>query len=605
MSRIAVIAVRLVALAALLGSAGRLTAAEKSAADLLPPSTLLYVQISQPKDVIGLVLDHPLRGDLEQSPTFRQALEAPQFKQFRAVIGLIEKQTGIPWRQALEATTGGGAVLAVDPITGSAVLLLRPDDSKTTQVVRDAFFSLARQDAKNKGKPDPIEVKTYRGLTAYMAGDATIADLGPWLLLGNKQGFARAVADKFLDGGEALADDRDFRAARDLATAGGAKPGVWAFVRLAPLRAMATGQPWLDPKNKSDNPAAAFLLGGLIPTLQKAPYLAASLQLDRQAIKLSVAAPSDPSWVPAESKFYFATAGDGAAKPLRPKNLALSVSAYRDVSAMWQAGPDLFTESIAAQMAQTDSGLSAVFGGKSFSGEVLGAIKPQFQLVAVRRDFKAEGARQPSVRFPAAALVLRVKPDQFAAVRRHFRVGFQSLVAFANLDGASKGRPLLEIQTEKRGDAEIQFATYGDVDNDAAKDKKATADDAGAGKAKQDMYLNLSPALVMSPDHMILSTSKNLAEELADLAQTADANATISENTMIEVNAQRAAELIRDNREQLIAQNMLEKGHDRAAAEKEIDVLQALVSYFEGAKLQLMPAEKSIRLDLELKIRSK
>ena len=602
MPRFAFICMRFVVLAILLAPAARLTAAEKSAADLLPSSTLLYVQVNQPKDVIGLLLDHPLRANLEQSPTFRQALEKPQLKQLRAVIGMIEQRSQIPWRQALEAATGGGAALAFDPTSGGAALMFKPDDPKTTQAVQDAFFSMAREDARNKGKPEPIETKNYRGLTAYLAGDATIAHLGPWLMLSNKKDFAKAVADKFLDGGETLAGDPDFRAAQELVTTGEANPSVWAFVRLAPLRAMAGGLPLLDPKNKSDNPAAELLLGGLLPTLQKAPYLTASVRLDRRNIKLSVAAPSDPAWVPAETKFYFAPSGDGAAKPLRPKNILLSLSTYRDISAMWQAGPDLFTEAVAAQMAQADSGLSAVFGGRSFSGEVLGAIEPQLQFVAVRHDFKAEGAREPSVRLPAAALVLRVKPDQFDAVRRHFRVGFQSLVAFANIDGASKGRPLLEIQSEKRGDADIQFATYGDDDHDAAQDKKA-ASDAAPGGGKQDMYLNLSPALVLSRDRMILATSRHLAEELADLSQNPAAEGTITENTLIEVNGQRAAELIRDNREQLIAQNMLEKGHDRATAEKEIGVLQALVGYVDGAKLRLVPAEKSVRLDLELKLK--
>ena len=604
MPQCAVFSIRLVLLAMLVGPVGRLTAAERSAADLLPSSTLLYVQVNQPKEVIGLVLDHPLRADLERSPTYRDVLEKPQLKQLRMVIGLIEKRSQIPWRQALEAATGGGAALAFDPASGGAALLLRPDDPKATQAVQDAFFSMVREDARNKGKPDPIETKNYRGLKAYLAGDATIAQLGPWLMLSNKKDFARAVADKFLDGGKTLADDRDFRAARELAATRESDPSVWAFVRLAPLRAMAGALPLLDPKNKSDNPAAELLLGGLLPTLQKAPYVTASLGLDRRSIKLSVAAPSDPAWIPAETKFYFAPAGDGAAKPLRPRNILLSLTTYRDVSAMWQAGPDLFTEAVAAKMAQTDSGLSAVFGGRSFSGEVLGAIKPQLQLVAVRHDFKAEGSREPSVRLPAAALVLRIKPEQFDAVRRHFRVGFQSLVAFANIDGASKGRPLLEIQNEKHGDADIQFATYGDVDHDAAQDKKGPATDSGPGGGKQDIYLNLSPALVLSRNHMILSTSRRLAEELADLSQEPTAEATIPENTLIEVNGQRAAELIRDNREQLIAQNMLEKGHDRASAEKEIDVLQALVGYVDGAKLRLVPAEKSVRLDLELKVKS-
>ena len=57
--------------------------------------------------------------------------------------------------------------------------------------------------------------------------------------------------------------------------------------------------------------------GGLLPIIQKAPYVAASLSLDMQGMKLSIAMPKDPSWVPAERKFYFGAPGDGAAKPLR------------------------------------------------------------------------------------------------------------------------------------------------------------------------------------------------------------------------------------------------------------------------------------------------
>ena len=590
-----------VALAWAAGAASA-TAQPQSAADLLPASTLVYIQIEHPKDVIALLLDEPLGKQLASSPQFHQALQTPQFRQFRAVVALVEKRAGVRWREALESITANGLAVAFDPRSQGVVLLAKPDEPKTAEAVRDAFFSLARDDARNKGKPDPIESTTYRGLSAYKSGEAVIGNLGPWLLISNKPDLAKAVADVFLDGGKTLAEDHDFIEAHHSNDADVQSASVWGFVRLAGLRAMAANQPLLDPKNKSGNPGAEFLLGGLATTLQKAPYLTVSLELDSKGLRLALAAPHDPAWVAPERKFFFAPSGDGAPRPLHPRNMLLTACLYRDLSAMWQSGPDLFTEAVATQMAQTDSGLSTIFGGKSFSTDVLGAIKPQMQLVVAAQDYNFAGVHPPQIRLPGFALVLRIKPEQFAAVRKHFRVGFQSVIAFSNLDGSSKGRPLLEIQTEKRAGAEIQFATYAAADDDATKDQKMAAKAKGP---QADIYLNFSPALVMSNDYMILCSTKQLAEELADLtAKESGQDPTIPENTAIEIIARPVAELIHENRDQLVVQNMLEKGHDRAAAEKEIGLLESLVGYFENAKIRLAPTDKSIRLEVELKAAS-
>src|SRR5207302_4240026 len=118
----------------------------------------------------------------------------------------------------------------------SVVMLCKSVDRTAADAVREALFSLARDDAKNKGKPDPIETMTYRGLTAYKAGGGIVGDLDPWLLVSNKAGCAKKVADTFLDGddgGKTLAGDREFADARKLAGQDGGKPGAWAFVRLS------------------------------------------------------------------------------------------------------------------------------------------------------------------------------------------------------------------------------------------------------------------------------------------------------------------------------------------------------------------------------------
>lgn len=588
MSRIGLI--RIVVAVSLLPSLSAIARAEKSAAELLPPSTIAYVEIDHPRDLIPLLRDHPLRKEIEQSSAFKQAIAKPELKKLRQLVTLIEQRAGVEWQPALEQIAGNQVVFAVEPLTQGGVLLIKPSDMKTADSVRDALFSLARDDAANRGLPDPIEAKTYRGLKAYHIHDAIMAELGPWIMFSNKKALAQRVADIFLNGGDSLAADEQFAAATKMATGDGPAPCAWAFVRVAPIRLFAH-PPFLDPAYKSENPGAEFILGGLIPIAQNTPYMTASLWLERDRLKLAAAAPFDTSWIPADRKFFFAPSADGAAKPLTPDGTLLSVTTYRDVSAMWQAGPDLFTEAVATQMAQTDSGLSAVLGGKSFSADVLGAFRPQMQFVAVRQDY-AEGAPKPSMRLPAGALVLELRPEQFERVRKQFRVAYQTLVSLANLNGAQKGRPLLEMQTEKRGDCEIQYAAYSPDDQPKA---------AKTSGEKSDAYLNFSPALAISSRHLILSSTRQLAEQLADLDAKDPGDSTIADNTLIQLKPALAAELIQANREQLVAKNMLEKGHDRAAAEREIDLLHAIVSYFSDASIRLANSKDTIRLEAQVK----
>jgi hypothetical protein len=560
-------------------------AAEKSAAELLPPSTVAYLQINRPKDLTSFIFDSPLHEQIDQSEGYRKALDAPKFKEFQAVLGMIEKKAGVQWRKALETTTDGGLVLAFDAQTQGVVLLSKSADPKMTDAVRDAFFSLVRGDATNKGNPDPIERKDYRGLTAFKIGDGVIANIGPWLLLANKAALAKDIADHYLDGGPSLAAIKGFAASESLNKAGSGST-AWAFVQLEPLRAMGD-QAYLDPKYKSDNPAVEFLLGGLLPIARKAEYISAGLSLTSGNIKLTVDAPIDAAELAKEKRFFYSAAGDGAANPLRPDGTMLSVSMYRDASALWQAGPDLFNEAVATQMAQAESGLSTFFGGKSFGTDVLGAFKPQVQIIAAKQDYKVAGVKAPALRLPGFALAFRVKDAQFSSLRKHMRIGFQTAIAFANLDGASKGRPALELQTEKRGNADIQFATYDMTDKPTAKD---------------DAYLNFSPAMVMSTKYMMLCSTKQIAEQLADLAdKEGDVSPTIDDNTVIEFDGAAIASVIKDDREQLIAQNMLEKGHDRAAAEKEVDLFQTLVNYVQDAKLRLTPGEHDMKLEIDVK----
>ena len=584
---------------ALLLLSGAAARAEKSPADLMPQATPIFVEIAHPADLIDLALNHPLRAKLEESDAWRKALARPDYKTFLQVVHLIEDRAGVEWKPALQQMTGGGVSLGFDPSTQGVLLLARPTDMKTADAVRDALFSLMRDDANNKGLADPISVIDYRDFKAFKTDKLVIADIGPYLVMTNKLEMAKAAADRFLDGGAGLAGDADFSAARKQAADRRDPPTAWIFARMSFLRS-AAGKDKFDPARKSENAVAELLAGGLLPIAGKTPYVTASFWLAPAQVRLALEMPSDSSWVGPERKFFFAPPGDGAANPLLPKDTLLSISTYRDISAMWQAGPDLFTEAVATQMAQSDSGLSTVFGGKSFSADVLGSLKPQVQFVVARQDFGDSG-RKPSIRLPGAAFVFQVRPERFASVRKTFRLGFQSAVALGNIGGAQKGFPMLDIAAEHRGESDIQYATYSSPDDDAT--NAAKKPDSAGDKSMQgggDIYLNFSPSLVISRDYLMLCSTRQIAEQLADLSATAAAKATIPQNTLIQLNAAPIAELIHENRQTLIARNMLEKGHDRAAAEQEIDLFGKIVDYFRSGQISLTSASDSVKLEMEL-----
>lgn len=613
--------------------------AERSAAELLPASTLVYAEISRPRDLIGLVLDNPAVAELMKSPQYQQALAEPAVKQFFDSVALVEQRAGVQWRPAVETMTGGGNVIAFDPATMGVIAMIRFEDPKTTAAVRDALFALVREDAANKGNPDPVKKTHYRDLVAHKLGEAALVECGPWLLATNKPELAKVVANGYLDGpseDDSLASSDEFVAARALdggkSGAATAKPAptAWAFVRLPQLRLLGgASQPWLKSSAKSDNPGAELIFGGLIEIIQKAPFATLSIDASADGLKLAIVAPNDPAWVPAERKFYFAPASEGsdvtggAAPAFKPEGTVLSLTTYRDVAAMWQAGPDLFTEAVAAQMAQADSGLSTFLGGKSFGTDVLGTLKPQMQFIVAAQNYERAGIDAPAIRIPAMALVARLKPAeaQKARLRKHLRMAFQSVVALGNLDGAAKNRPMLELQSEKRGTAEIHWAIFDRAEEELGAEapdgeteagaeghapvgEGAQSDAAATTETRDDIHYNFSPALVISPDYLMICSTREIAQELAALAEAekkaGKTAATIADNTRIEMDARGIAALLRENREQFIAQNMLEKGHDRAAAEKEIDFLVGIIDYFRALNLSLTPTDKSITLELKV-----
>ena len=172
---------------------------------------------------------------------------------------------------------------------------------------------------------------------------------------------------------------------------------------------------------------------------------------------------------------------------------------------------------------------------------------------------------------------------------QRLKVAFQSFVGLVNLGAAQKGEPPLEQGSEVFAGVTISTARYmvSKADSAAARDN---------AKAAVHQRFNFSPSIAQVENHFILSTSVGLTRALIE-ALKAPAPAT-DVTLLVEADGPAVARLVTLNRNRLVMQNMLEKGHDHSAAETEIDQFGRLLYSLGRARLTVQDGTETLRFDL-------
>ena len=574
--------VSLCLLATLVSTQGTLGA--ERAEDLLPETTAVYATIGEPAALFQSVWEHPLRDHLQKTDVGSTFLESPDFLKFRSVVSVVEAQLGVTWRKAIQIATSEGIHLAIDAKTEGIVLLVGANDATQRDAMLEKIIQMARDDAKSKNQDDPYETQEYRGITAHEAGDVILAPLGHWLMLTNESELAKAVADAHLDGSDAtLTASENFKDARGQIHG---SPVAWGYADLKLIRDRGA-EPALF-RDRSDNIVSEMLLGGIFADMKEASLLVGAVYGDQQQLRLELSMEhvDPPEDDPRE--YYFGSAGEGRAPPLLKVDRGmLSLSTYRDLSQLWLRAGDLLESRAVDELAEMDSGLTNLFAGKDFGEDILGAFDPRIQLVVRRQDF-SDRTPQPAVKLPSFALVFRLKDPE--TMRPELRRTFQSLVGFLNVAGSSQGQPQLDQGMRTDGDMQLVLASYvPEADERDSKDAR--------------INFNFSPSIGFVGDRFVLSSTKELAVELTEMTDDEPNNdAAEVVNSYLVAKAESLSELLKDNREQLVAQNMLEKGHGEAEASKEIDGLLQLAKLLDTAALKLSVIDQRLRFVLSVDV---
>ena len=560
-------------------------AEDATGANYLPPTTVVYAEVTSPAELLAKVLNHPFVKNLQATDEYKKLTEEnPDYLKARAGVGIFEFVVGRDWDQAIEDIGGEGVYLGVDSATKGAVLLTHAPKEKTLGEIRDRLIKAAKDDAARKGKELDIEEHEYRGHTVYKTKDAVAGVFGSWLVITNKPELGRTVADRLLDGkGESLAALEEFNSAQKKITG---EPVAWAYVNIAAARDAGFAKELY--REKSDNPGVELLVGGILSTLKRAPAGTAAVYLEEDSLRLAMNLPHDRLNIPAERAFYFGEQGEGAAlTPLQPKNSLLSVTSYRDVGEMWRRRSDLFNEKVNADLAQADSNLSTVFAGLDFGREVLGVLEPHVQILSAEQSFEGRDVRTPKIQLPSMAMVFQLKEPE--KMQRQLKVSFQSLIGLTNLGAGQNDLPQLEMQTEDVHGGKLVSATYENLPEDV--------------EVANDIIYNFSPSLAFVEDHFIVASTRELALELMELSQ-AEAEPLRNGGRIVNTRATLGSETLRKsldtNRDALIAQNMLENGHTRQEAQREIDTLFSLLRLAGDISVEIVTSYETLRLETTL-----
>lgn len=548
---------------------------------------VIYLEATHPKILLDRLTDPKMQERLKAVPQYAKFLKSDQFKQMKGGVQFVSAILETTWDDGLCKLAGGGIAFAVEVEPGKGpwgFVAVTPSDPAFLKTSHAKILELARNDAKSKGNPDPIQESARNGVAIYsQGGQGAHAIIRDTLIIARTVGEVERVVDRAMGGTtESLTTNAEWKA-RHARTSSDTL--AWGLVRLDRLRQV--DKKFVVPDMLP--PPAVFLFGPWIEAFRKAPWLAAEIKWSDEHVGAEVAMPTPPGGYPDSIKKFLPAKGEGAPAPLKPKGTIASLGVWRDVSAIWEVRNDLFPPQVVQGLAQLDTFAGQYFGGRDFGSGVLGAIGTDWRFVVAEQDY-AQIKPVPDTKLPAFALVIALKPDDDEFAQR-LKVAFQSFIGLANLGTAQSKAPPLELGSEVVDGVTIATTHF-------------MAPRAAPG-AKEPVHQrqNYSPSAAQVDNHFIISSSLGLTKDLIAAIRKPAKSTDVT--AILEADGPTLAHILDANRQRLITQNMLEKGNDKATASGQVDLLMNLLRYLGRGSLTARDGDGAVEFRLDFALGAK
>lgn len=556
-----------------------------SASEWMPGGALVAIEISGAGDVLDLALSDEMIETVYAMPGIQQQKDSGGLAQFKTIVGYFEANLGTDWKTATRTLLGGGATLAVYP-DQSVLLVVDGTDADLLEKFREFSTTVAKGEAAKNGNIDSIKSGDYRGVTGWTVGPKEAHSvIGSRLIVANQVDRLKTAIDLREDGGDSLADQAEFKAAK---AAAGPNADGFLMLNMGVLKQVPDVQKGLD---NFGNPVGSLLLAGVAESMRAANVV--TLALDVEGDTVSLAAVSDGKVDAEKTSVAFAqTDGSGALPNPKVPGFLAGVSVYRDMHGFYAAKDDLFPERTGG-LIFFENMMGIFFSGRDLTDEVLAETGPEIRVLVAQQKYD-EKIGTPKTQIPAFAAILRMKdPENFSTVMEE---AWQKAIGLVNFTRGQNAEPGLIIDRPIHGDTQFTVARFA-----APKVEE---------KSDADVRFNFNPALAMPNGYLVLSSTEGLARDLIDALkkETAETLAGIENvHSFAELDGTNLSAILNANRDQLVRNNMLEEGNSRDQAESAIDTLLAIVGHLGQTKFEIRneSGATQARFVVELKLAAK
>ncbi len=526
---------------------------------LIPQQAVLVVQIRNPKAIVDQLFSERVKAAVKKLPFYDQALDNPGTKQAMNLVKYFQTKHDADIPAMVDALAGGGITFAVGP-TGEVLLIVDAKDKAFLDEVHDFFKMMAQGDAEKAGDSGRVASADYRGVTGWKFGPNEVhAIIGNRLLVSNKPDVLKGVIDLRDAGTGSLADSTSYQKA---VAAAGKDAQVIAYANMDVLKNTPDLQKSL---NASTNPLGMLLLAPLQAALREATWLSAGACLTNDTLQIkfisdgTADAPDSPRGFAALAK-----PGDGVMPNLDVPRRIAGFSFYRDLHKFYAAKDELFPERTSG-LIFFENMMGIFFTGRDLTEEVLAGTLPDTRVVVAQQQFNAKTG-VPEVQFPGFAIVMRLKDrEKFAPVVEE---AWQKAVGLINFTRGQQALPGLIIDRPEYHGTKYTMSYF------------SVADEPDAAKA--DVRFNFQPSLAFQNDYLILSSTRDLTENLIDSIKKESeqkVKPVAGIHTLGMLDGQNLASILDANRNTLVRQNMVEDGNSRQEAEAQIGILLTIAQH--------------------------
>ncbi len=556
------------------------------AAHWVPRDAVIYLELSQPKALLDVFANDKTSKALKALPVYQKLKSNPKFEELLSVVNLFEVSLDTDWRTGLAALTGGGITFAVCP-NEVVLMIIDAEDEEMLERFHELLLTWARSEAENQGQPNRVAGAEYAGVKSWtFNGKEAHAIIGKRFIIANRPEALKTVLEMRGKGTEAaLASRADYQAARK---AVGADAAGMVLMNLEVVKHIPNISKLLA-QDKA-NPLTALLFAGITETIRNSKSLALGLHVQRD--KLVLQAHLDGRGVDPTGPAGFAVPGgpgQGAMPNLSVPRSIAAFSLYRDLHRFYASKDKLFGERTSG-LIFFENMMGIFFSGRDLTDEVLAETTPDVRFVIARQEYDSEKGT-PASQIPAFALILHLRNgEEFDEVVEE---AWQKAVGLINFTRGQQAMPGLIIDRPVHNGTKFTVAYFST---------------AGLEETTQlDARFNYRPALAVTGDYLILSSTDGLARDLIDaIKREADTSTgpLVGIHTLAELNAAELAAILRANYKAMVHQNMVKEGNSRQAAETTTDfliTLAGLINHVEltvGTENELTEARLEIRPSL-------